>query len=236
MGEICGGYFHRKEGMSMKKVVFVITGGQIGDPDFLRIKIAELDPVEIICADGGARHMHALGLIPGVIIGDMDSLSREITRYFEERGSRILRYPEKKDETDTQLALEYAFGMEPEKIYIFGAFGTRIDHVLANISLLISGEKKGIQVLLVDEWCEVFVVTGEHIIEGEEGQTVSLLPVSGMATGIRLDGFEYPLENGVMEMGVPYGISNRLIAPRGIVKVGAGQLLVIRYFKTGNLP
>jgi len=27
-----------------------------------------------------------------------------------------------------------------------------------------------------------------------------------------------------------------LIAPSGIVKVGAGQLLVIRYFKTGNLP
>jgi thiamine pyrophosphokinase len=156
--------------------------------------------------------------------------------HFTERGSRIIRFPEGKNETDTQLALEYAFDAVPDEIYVFGAFGIRIDHTLANISLLALGVKKGIQVKFIDEWCETFVVDGESTIEGEPGQTVSLLPLSDTVTGITIEGFEYPLNDGMMEIGVPYGVSNRLIAARGVISVKSGHLLVIRYFKAGDLP
>jgi hypothetical protein len=39
-----------------------------------------------------------------------------------------------------------------------------------------------------------------------------------------------------MEIGNPYGISNRLIAPRGVISVKSGCLLVVRYFKAGVFP
>ena len=220
----------------MKKIIFVVTGGQVRDLAFLRSKLTELNPSKIICADSGARHLYPLGVIPDVIIGDMDSLSQEIQTYFEERGSRFIRYSEAKDETDTQLALEYACALAPEEIYVFGAFGSRIDHVMANISLLVTGVKRDIPITLIDEWCEVFVVSREYVIAGEIGQTVSLLPLSDKVTGITLGGFEYPLENGVMEIGKPYGISNRLTATKGVISVMTGHLLVIRYFKVENLP
>lgn len=220
----------------VKKIVFVVTGGQIKDTAFLRAKIEEVRPIEIICADGGARYVYDLGLTPGVIIGDMDSLSEEMYHYFERKGCRIIRYPERKNETDTQLALEYAYTMGPDEVWTFGAFGTRIDHVLANIGLLSTGVHRGIRVLLMDEWCEVFVVTDECVIEGKPGQTVSLLPLTGKVVGIYLDGFEYPLEDGVMEMGVPYGVSNRLVTSSGRVIVRSGQLLIIRYHTVGKLP
>lgn len=220
----------------MKKIIFVVTGGQVRDPAFLRSKVTELNPSKIICADGGARHLYPLGIIPDVIIGDMDSLSQEMQTYFEEKGSRFVRYPEAKDETDTQLALEYACDLAPEKIYVFGAFGSRIDHVTANISLLVLGAKRGVPITLVDEWCEAFVVSQEFAIAGKIGQTISLLPLSDKVTGITLGGFEYPLENGVMEIGKPYGISNRLTAAKGVISVMTGHLLVIRYFNVAGLP
>ena len=220
----------------MKKIIFVITGGQIRDLDFFRMKLSELNPFAIICADSGARHLYALDVIPDLIIGDMDSLSEEMQKFFEERGSRFIRYPEAKDETDTQLALEYACNLAPDEIYVFGAFGNRIDHVAANISLLAMAVKRDIPVTLIDEWCEVFVVSRKGVIEGEIGQTISLLPLSDKVTGITLEGFEYLLENGVMEIGKPYGISNRLTAVKGIISVMTGCLLVIRYFKVGDLP
>jgi len=220
----------------MKKVLLVVAGGEIRDTAFLRSKIYELKPAEIICADSGAGYLHAIGLVPHVIIGDMDSLSPGMLEHFKERGSRIIRFPEGKNETDTQLALEYAFDAVPDEIYVFGAFGTRIDHTLANVSLLALGVKKGIQVKFIDEWCETFVVDRESTIEGEPGQTVSLLPLSDTVTGITIEGFEYPLNDGMMEIGIPYGVSNRLIAARGVISVKSGHLLVIRYFKAGDLP
>ncbi|MGZ3578618.1 MAG: thiamine diphosphokinase [Syntrophales bacterium] len=220
----------------MNKIILVVAGGEIRDLAFFRSKIYELKPAEIICADSGAAYLRAIDMVPNVIIGDMDSLSPDMLEYFKERGSRIIRLPEDKNETDTQLALECAFDVVPDEIYVFGAFGTRIDHTLANVSLLALGLKKGVQIKLIDEWCETFVVSHECAIEGEPGQTVSLLPLSDMVTGITVDGFEYPLNDRTMEIGTPYGISNRLVAAKGIISVKTGHLLVIRYFKAGVLP
>ena len=220
----------------MKRCVFVISGGEIGDPSFVGGQIAAHRPGDIICADRGARHLRAIGRIPSVIIGDMDSLDAALEAYFTEAGSRIITHPERKDETDTQLALEYALDLRPDEVWIFGALGGRIDHSLANISLLALGVERGIEVKLVDEWCEVFVVTRHRELDGEPGQTVSLFPFSGLAEGITLEGFEYPLQDGRMELGRPYGISNRLSSPRARISIASGTLLVIRYFREECFP
>lgn len=220
----------------MKKVIFLITGGELKDLNYFRSKIEELNPSALICADSGAGHLYEIGLIPDVIIGDMDSLNPSMQDHFNKQGSKIIRYPETKDETDTWLALDYARQMAPDEIYIFGGSGTRIDHTLANLSLLTSGIQKDILIKLINEWCEVFIVDDHYMIEGNTGQTVSLLPFSDSVTGITLRGFEYPLENARMEMGKPYGVSNRLNSSRGSITVGSGRLLVIRYFKAGVFP
>jgi len=213
----------------MKRVVFVISGGEIADETVVRAGMAEGDPAAIVSADGGARHLHALGVIPDVVIGDMDSLAPDLQRFFAGKGSRIIRHPQRKDETDTQLALEYALDLKPDEVWVFGALGGRLDHTLANLSLLALGAERGIPIKIIDDWCEIFLVTGRGGIEGKPGQTVSLFPFSGPVTGIDLEGFEYPLTNAAMEFGRPYGISNRLVGLSGTITVSSGQLLVIRY-------
>jgi thiamine pyrophosphokinase len=220
----------------VKKVVFVISGGPLRDLRFLEEQKALCQPVSIICADGGARHAYALGLVPDLIIGDMDSLDGELQSHFVRQGSRIMRYPQRKDETDTQLALEMAFMMAPDQILIFGAIGGRLDHTLANLSLLLLAAERGVSARLVDEWSEVFIVKEKAVILGEAGQTVSIYPFGSDASGITLEGFEYPLTDATMRVGKPYGISNRLTAAKGVIAVGSGHLLVVRYVKAGQFP
>src|SRR3990172_1274951 len=130
---------------------FVIASGPLGSNDFFRSQIDGFAPVELICADGGARHLDVLGMKPQVIIGDMDSLSPDILKRYEELGSRIMLYPRIKNETDTQLALEYAWKLPLGEVRVYAGMGGRIDHTLANISLLITAAKKGIATKLVDE-------------------------------------------------------------------------------------
>ena len=220
----------------MNKVVFIICGGPIGDLSFLQAQQERHQPVALICADGGARHLHALGLTPDLIVGDMDSLDGELQREFVVRGSRIMRYPEAKDETDSELALQLAFMMAPDEIRIYGALGARIDHTLVNLALLAAAADKGIETRLLDEWCEIFLVRKTARIEGEIGQTVSLFAFGVDATGVTLEGFEYPLRNATMVLNSPIGVSNRLTAEQGVISVESGDLLVIRYWKAGDFP
>jgi len=212
----------------MGRMVFVISNGVMDDVGFLNDEIGRAGDPVLICTDGAAERMKELGRVPDLIVGDMDSVDEGTLEYFEAKGSRIIRHPADKNETDTQLALQLAFEMDPKGIRVFGALGGRIDHALANVSLLVMCAKKGIDTRIVDRECELFVVDGSCVIDGREGETVSLLPLSSDVRGITLDGFEYPLSGAVMEIGVPYGISNRLTGTRGKISVESGYLLVIR--------
>ncbi|TFG37881.1 MAG: thiamine diphosphokinase, partial [Syntrophobacterales bacterium] len=177
------------------------------------------------------RQLLAHDIIPAVIIGDMDSVEEGILRYFKEKGSKVIRYSKRKDETDTWLALEHAFDMAPDEIIIMGALGGRIDHTLANIFLLVMASDKGVKAKIIDETCELFVMKDTVTIDGNLGDTVSLFPLSPAVSGITLQGFEYPLSDGVMKMGSPYGISNRLKEKQGIISIGSGYLLVVKFYK-----
>jgi thiamine pyrophosphokinase len=220
----------------MKKVVFIVSGGELDDPAFLSEQMKTVAPAAVIGADGGARHLKAAGIIPTLIVGDMDSLDAETERIYQAMGCRIIRHLRQKDETDTELALREAFGMDPAAIWIWGALGHRLDHTLANIFLLLQGVERGVEVKLIDAWCEVFLITRRTVLEGEAGQTVSLLPFTGEASGITLTGFEYPLTKATMDVGHPCGISNRLAERQGIIEVDAGCLLAVRYFRPGVFP
>ena len=220
----------------MKKVVFVVAGGELGDPAFLREQVAARKPEAVIGADRGAGHLQAAGIFPTLIVGDMDSLDTESVRRYEALGCRFIRHPREKDETDTELALREAFGMAPAEVWIWGAMGHRIDHTLANLSLLVQGAEQGVEVKLIDEWCEVFLVTRRTVLEGVMGQTVSLFPFAGDVTGVTLTGFEYPLTKATLAVGYPRGTSNRLKAGRGVIEIEAGCLVAVRYFRPGEFP
>lgn len=212
------------------KEAIVLSDGVIENNAFLGNFLDGREGAFLVCADGAVRHLASTGRVPAAIVGDMDSADPEEIARFRARGSEILVYPKDKDKTDTQLAVELAIDRGYRTVSLLGALGGRIDHALANISLLFLGKKRDARIRIVEPSCELYLLSGSEVLEGEPGQTVSLLPIAEAARGITLTGFRYPLSDGTLEMGNPFTISNRLAEARGTVTVREGTVLVVRYF------
>lgn len=216
--------------------IVIVSGGRLGNVDFFRRKLNQTGDFLLICCDGGARHLTGTGLVPDVLIGDMDSLLLEQLELYEQQGVKVIRYPAGKDFTDTALALDYALGLKPQRIQIWGALGGRVDHALANLFLLVRAKEAGIATCLLDEYGETFVPVHEAVFENAEGCLLSLLALSSRVEGVTLEGFAYPLEEGTLELSESRGVSNIIVAKRARIHVRSGHLLVVRYWQKDVFP
>jgi thiamine pyrophosphokinase len=185
----------------------------------------------IIAADGGARHALALGVIPSAIIGDFDSLSEAEVRVFSDMGVHMLRFPQKKDDTDLELALAHAVRSGYCPIILIGANGGRLDQELGNISLLSNPEFINADVRLDDGITEAFFITTKSSIHGKAGDTVSLLPWGNSAEGVSTDGLVYPLHNETLFPYRTRGVSNQMLAETATVSLKRGLLLCVHIRK-----
>ena len=183
----------------------------------------------IIAADGGCLHCKTLGLIPNVIIGDFDSLSAEEIANYQQAGSKLIRYPAHKDETDLELALLYANEQDIEEVLILGALGARWDMTLANLLLPTQPVFNNMNVRLLDGTQELTLLRGGDSLslEGRPGDMVSLIPLSGDAYGITTIGLEYPLNNENLLLGSPRGVSNVLRNERAQIVLKDGNLMCV---------
>ncbi len=182
----------------------------------------------VICADGGLNVAVAAGIEPDVVIGDMDSADPEILKNTDE--ARIIRHPVDKALTDGRLALDYAVDADCAEIVISCALSGIIDHSLANIQML-SSVPADIKVRIMEPDMCVSVITGpaSYVINGEKGERVSLLPLSGEVDGITLAGLKYPMNEGHFSIRGMNGISNEMEGDVASVSVKKGVLAVFRH-------
>ncbi len=207
----------------------IVANGPLPRPPFPRPLVTSEDLV--VCVDGGAGNALALGLEPRVVIGDMDSIDGELRRHLEREGCLFVEYPSRKDETDSELAVRYALSEGATELLILAALGGRIDHSLANVLLLAIPELSSASARMIDGNQELVLLRDEILIEGRPGDTISLLPLGGDATGISTEGLEYPLTDDSLEFGASRGVSNVLVAPRARVQVGDGLLLLVHHHR-----
>lgn len=222
--------------VSIMDRVIIVSGGRLGDADFFRRRASVMENRLMVACDGGARHLAALSIVPDVIVGDMDSLDARELAAWERRGVRIIRYPVKKDFTDTQLALDYALSCKPGSVEIWGALGGRIDHTLANVYLLMHAGDAGVPAYLMDEFTEVSLAGKETMITGATGCLVSIIALSPLVEGITLEGFEYPLAGENLSFAQTRGLSNVVTSSVATIRVSSGNLLIVRYRRAGVFP
>jgi thiamine pyrophosphokinase len=177
----------------------------------------------IIAADGGTRHVLALGLSPNVIIGDMDSLpvNFEISKFDDD----VILYPKDKNETDLELAVQHALTLNPEQIIILAALGGRLDQTLGNIALILGPSPSVFR--LDDGIEEVFFCHEQVQIEGKAGDIVSLIPWQGEVTGVVTRNLKWPLQNETLYPQKTRGISNEMLNDEATVQISSGLLLVV---------
>jgi thiamine pyrophosphokinase len=210
----------------LKALIF--ANGDANDGPLVRQVLSAAADAWVIAADGGARQAAFFGFRPQIIIGDLDSLSLAEVTALEAQGIEIRAAPPEKDETDLELALLYAAGQGAGWIRIIGGLGDRLDQTLGNLYLMALPALHGIDVRLVARNQEAWLLhPGENRIEGAPGDTLSLLPVSGDASGIRTDGLYYPLRYETLSFGPARGMSNLLTGSHARVTLGSGLLLAI---------
>jgi thiamine pyrophosphokinase len=186
----------------------------------------------IIGANGGAAVALELGVLPQVVIGDGDSLDPQIRRHLEAMKVEFIDYPPEKDKTDTQLALEYCIAHGAKKVTIIGAIGGRLDHSLANVFLLVLAKGHGINARIIDGAGELFLLKAESItLEGQPGDYLSLIPLTGKVTGVSGEGLKYPLYQETLYSGQTRSISNELLLSQIKIEVKEGMLLLYFWHK-----
>ncbi|MFC2015871.1 thiamine diphosphokinase [Chloroflexota bacterium] len=208
------------------RTIIVASGQPPRDDDWHRwVRDGDL----VIGADGGAGLALQGGVVPGLVIGDMDSLTDADRVALEAQGVRFEVHPRSKDETDLELALTYAAQEGAKEIVVLGALGGRLDHTLSNVFLLALPQLTGLSVRIVDGGEEALLLqSGEGtILEGQPGDLVSLLPVGGKAEGVTTTGLAWGLSGDTLDFGLSRGVSNVMLGKSARVEVEAGYLLVV---------
>ncbi len=207
----------------MKAVVF--ANADIEDYGFCEEYIKD---AVIISCDGGMRHTMKLGIVPDYIVGDFDSVSPEVLDYYKKQDIELKQVPCRKDETDMELGINHAVELGADDITLIGGIGSRLDHTLANIFQLIKLEKLGIKARIVNERNNITLCTGKAEIYGKKGDLVSFIPITDVVAGVYTKGLEYPLENAVMHMDSPMGVSNVMEGDYAEYSFKSGMALIIK--------
>jgi thiamine pyrophosphokinase len=181
----------------------------------------------IICADGGTLHALALGLLPNVIIGDLDSLP---DGFQPSSQTEVIRFSHDKNETDLELAIQYALTLKVDEIVIVAALGGRFDQTLGNISLLSDSRLAASNMQINDGVEEIFFCRSQTIVKGRSGDIVSLIPWGGEVRGVVTENLKWPLRSETLYPYKTRGISNEMLGETASVKIKSGLLLVVHKF------
>jgi thiamine pyrophosphokinase len=205
--------------------ILIYSGGALGV-----WALEETRPEDVyVGADSGALFLLQQGIKPDIAIGDFDSVDEAELAFIQLHSKQLLSCdPVMKDLTDTDMAFSWALDQNPQEIIMFGALGTRFDHALANIHLLIKALNKPTVCTIIDSHNRIRLINQSVTIERTyRFSHVSLLPFTAQVTGISLHGFQYPLHEATLAIGQSLGISNRIVEPFGHIQIRQGNLLVI---------
>jgi thiamine pyrophosphokinase len=212
----------------MEKRAIVLTNGPIQDPATIRARLEGWSQAMVVAADGGSLHAETLGLPLHAVIGDLDSLSEDTLTRLSEKEVELRKLPSEKDETDLELALLYAAEKGVKNIILLGAFGGRVDMSIANLLLLTHQQLTGIHIEIWNGNQTAWIIRppGDEI-QGQTGDTLSLIPLNGEANGVTTQNLAYPLKNEKLPSGPSRGLSNVLTNNLASVRLQEGVLLAV---------
>ena len=222
----------------------LVTNGSIKDYSCIYRTLVKnftsLGDTFVIAADGGAFHCSNLRISPNVIIGDMDSITKGMIEKLGGAGGgtggmgggtgeiEFISFNQAKDESDTQLALDYLVKNGYERIIIIGAFGSRADHSYANLSLLSSPAYDNVKASIITENSEIFVVKNSCGINGEIGKNISIFSLTPFTFFEKTSGLKYKLKNEKLLFSPARGLSNEFTKNAAKINIGEGWLLIVR--------
>lgn len=180
----------------------------------------------VVAADSGLNNARALGIRVDAVVGDYDSLGHKPD---VDKDVEVVTVPTEKDVTDTQLAVEYALQKGAREIVLVGGLGGRLDHTLANLSILEDLLDKRVRATLLDGQNRVRLLRNDSTILPRSGYTyLSLLSLDPVSKGVEIEGVKYPLKRGRLHRTLGgLGVSNEITGNCCFVSVRKGTILIV---------
>ena len=183
----------------------------------------------VIAADAAAERLLAAGVEPDLAVGDFDSSRVGALERLAGAGIETLVFPAVKDVTDLEIAARAAREAGATSVVVSGAFRDRRYHTLAALGVLArladlvgTGVEPDMTLHALDAAARPTL-----FLALAPGTLVSLIAPLGVASGVTLRGFAYPLEDARLEPLAGLGVSNVTAGARQSVAVGGGGVLVI---------
>ncbi|WP_294139443.1 thiamine diphosphokinase [uncultured Sanguibacteroides sp.] len=142
----------------------------------------------VIACDGAVVHLEQHGIVPDMIVGDLDSLPEEFSVRYADR-----LYQVREQETnDLTKAVRYAGEKGIREVLILGATGLREDHTLGNISLLMQYAPDFDRIEILSDYGLFTPLLKDATLACRPGQQVSLFSLYPHGI-ISTSGLRYPI-------------------------------------------
>ena len=181
-------------------------------------------------ADRGALRLVKRGIQPVMVVGDFDSIdAAELQTVKDALVGAVVVKPDQ-DHTDTQLAIKSIFEqLQPDAVHLYGATGGRLDHLLANMWLVLDPvfRQWAPQIKLIDKQNSVqFFLPGDYQITKEaDKRYLAFVPL--MPMHLTLPDEKYQLDAAYNAYPISWA-SNEFSGDTGHFSFDAGVLAVIQ--------
>ncbi|WP_407634373.1 thiamine diphosphokinase [Lactiplantibacillus plantarum] len=181
-------------------------------------------------ADRGALRLVKRGIQPVMVVGDFDSIdAAELQTVKDALVGAIVVKPDQ-DHTDTQLAIKSIFEqLQPDEVHLYGATGGRLDHLLANMWLVLDPvfRQWAPQIKLIDKQNSVrFFLPGDYQITKEaDKRYLAFVPL--MPMHLTLPDEKYQLDAAYNAYPISWA-SNEFSGNTGHFSFDAAVLAVIQ--------
>lgn len=201
-----------------EKQLMVFLAGELRNRENLIHLIGE-QSFDFYAADAGYKVALDMGVRLKHILGDFDSADQPDV-------SNVIVFPKEKDQTDSELALDFGISEGYQSIWFIAPFGGRMDHTIANLNLLLYARERGVSLRLYDGENLIYLIDKGVSHPSSDFQYYSFFPVGETAV-ITLDGFKYPLDCYTIRRDCSLCVSNEAIASKLTIEVHQGSVLCV---------
>ena len=181
----------------------------------------------LICADGGANAARKINVLPGYIIGDLDSIKKETLKYFA--GKSVVIPIKRQNDTDVEKCIKYAIKKKLNDIVLTGVTGNRLDHTFCNMGIVLKFYNT-VKLKIIAENSLLAPFSGDVSIKTCSGETISIYGFD-KKTKIKSEGLYYPLKNISLPFGEQESTSNIATGEIVNLKISGGISLKMTSFQ-----
>lgn len=178
--------------------------------------------VPIIAADGAANTLYSHGIIPDMVVGDLDSVlddTLEAVRPY----SQIVQIVDQ-DITDFEKSLRVSQSQLWNRVLVTGLHGGDLEHTLNNWSVFYRYAQTQ-PLTILDGNRYVISVVDSLLVALQPGEIVSLIPQP--SARISTSGLQWNLDDESLEMGIREGARNRITETEARIQIHQGSLLFV---------